>query len=121
MQQPGREGAGTSDRQYENSSNHGSINGSSTENTVLSALPPPMPSSRKLGQQPSVGNNVESVINKAKKAASSLYTLLHAKVRDHRMSKGAHQIISNLTFWMMLRIADCLQIGVHIQDAPRPS
>ena len=82
MQQPGQEGGRTSDRQYENGRNHGPMSSRSPQNSVLSALPPPMPS-RKLGDQPPVGNNVESVITKAKKAAGSLYTLLHAKVRDY--------------------------------------
>ena len=81
MQQSGNGGGQLRDVQYENSRNNKPIDGISTpQNSVLSALPPPMPS-RKLGETPPVGNNVESVITKAKKAASYLYTLLHAKVR----------------------------------------
>ncbi|CAJ1914436.1 unnamed protein product [Cylindrotheca closterium] len=79
MEQSGNEGAPSSDRQYENSPNHVALNGvADAQNSIISALPPPMPS-RKLGEQPPVVNNVELVITKAKKAATYLYTLLHAK------------------------------------------
>lgn len=85
MQQPGNEGS-PPDNEIGNRSSCSQESMRVTmdpQNVVLSALSPSVPQ-KKLGDQPPLGNNVESVITKAKKAASYLYTLLHAKVSVQR-------------------------------------
>mmetsp|Transcript_1040 Transcript_1040/g.2038 ORF Transcript_1040/g.2038 Transcript_1040/m.2038 type:complete len:157 (+) Transcript_1040:317-787(+) len=120
MQQSGNEGAPSSDHQYENGRNHVTMNDAANpQNSVLSALPPPMPS-RKLGEQPPVGNNVESVINKAKKAATYLYTLLHAKNCRLSVERCSHQGCADAKLmYLHLKVSHarsscCPTHGIHL-------
>jgi len=78
MQQPGDEGSPPDSETGNRSSQESMRITVNPQNSVLSALPLPV-RQRKMGDQPPVCKNVESVITKAKKAASYLYTLLHAK------------------------------------------
>jgi hypothetical protein len=68
--------SGHSDRKIENGSFNGAVKSSNEMISESSSYSPP-----KKEEQAAAGNDVGALIAKSKKAAASLFTLLHAQVR----------------------------------------